>query len=254
MSKIPKQPKEIFQTITDDYRQLFGDDLISIIVYGSAASGDYIARKSDINFMIVVSENAIDRLDRTLKVVAKWKKRNVATPLFLTEQYVQTSLDTFAIEYLNFQSNYELVYGKDILKELTFDPHFLRLQCEREIKGKLLLLREAFLETQGKGRYLRELIAQSMQAFVAIFNGLLYLKGKELPHHKREVIRSVYEAFDMDSAVFEKLLDVKEKKMKVSGAELCRLFQAYLKEVQRLWKAVDSLGEGSAMDPREVVK
>lgn len=242
MSKIPKEPSEIFPSIIDDCKRLFGDDLISIILYGSAASGDYIAGKSDINFMIVVSEKAIDRLDRTFEVITKWKKRNVATPLFLTEDYVRTSLDAFAIEYLNFQSSYELVYGKDILKDLTFDPQFLRLQCEREIKGKLLLLRQAFLETQGKGRYLQQLVAQSVQAFVAIFNGLLYLKGKELPRYKREVIRHVCETFDVDRALFEKLLDIKEKKMKVSGAELTRLFQAYLKEVRKLWQVVDSLG------------
>lgn len=243
MSRIPKDPREILPRIVDDYKALFGEDLISVILYGSAASGDYRAGKSDINLMIVLSEKGIDSLDRAFEVIGKWKKRNVATPLFLTEAYVRTSLDVFAIEYLNFQNSYDLVYGKDILKDLSFDQDFLRLQCEREVKGKLLLLREAFLESQGKGKYLQRLIAESLGAFVAIFNALLHLKGKELPHQKREVIREVCQAFDLDSRLFEKLLDIKEKRGKVTGPEITKLFKAYLKEVQKLWKIVDILGK-----------
>jgi predicted nucleotidyltransferase len=241
MSKAPKDPEEVFPSIVGDYRGLFAEDLISVIVYGSAASGDYIPGKSDINFMIVLSEKGIDALDQAFDLIARWKKRNVTTPLFLTEAYVRTSLDVFPIEYLNFQNSYEVVYGKDILKDLSFDREFLRMQCEREVKGKLLLLREAFLESRGKGKDLQQLVAQSLGAFVAIFNGLLWLKGKDLPHHKRDVIRNVCQAFQMDAGIFEKLLNVKEKRVKLTGPEITQLCKAYLKEVQELWKIVDTL-------------
>ncbi|MDY6953620.1 MAG: hypothetical protein SWE60_19090 [Thermodesulfobacteriota bacterium] len=241
MSKIPKEPREVFSDITDDYQNLFGDDLVSIILYGSAASGEYIAGKSDINFMIVLSDHGIDSLERTFEVVKKWKKRKVATPLFLTEDYIHTSLDAFPVEYLNFQNCHQLVYGKDIFKDLTFDRHYVRLQCEREIKAKLLLLREAFLETGGKGRDLQELIAQSVHAFVAVFNGLLYLKGEEVPRRKRDAVAQVCNTFDLDKALFEKLLDIRGKKMKPSGTEMAEVFQAYLKEVRNMWKLLDRL-------------
>jgi len=241
MSKIPKEPREIFSDITSDYKALFGDDLFSIVLYGSAASGEYMAGKSDINFMIVLSDNGIDSLERTFEVIKKWKKRNVATPLFLTEDYIRTSLDAFPVEYLNFQNCHKLVYGKDILKDLTFDRHYVRLQCEREIKGKLLLLREAFLETGGKGKDLQELVAQSIHAFVAVFNGLLYLKGKEVPRHKRDAVAQVCDTFDLDKTLFEKLIDIREKKMKLSATEMAGVFQAYLKQVRNMWKQLDRL-------------
>jgi predicted nucleotidyltransferase len=243
MSKVPKDPEEIFPGIIDDYKGLFGEDLISIILYGSAASGDYIAGKSDINFLIVLSERGIDLIDQAFDLIAKWKKRNVATPLILTEAYVETSLDVFPIEYLNFQNNYELVYGKNLLKDLTFDREFLRLQCEREVKGKLLLLREAFLETQGKGKDLQQVMAGSLGAMVAIFGALLHLKGEEVPRHRRKVINQVCQAFHMDRDLFGKLLDIKEKKSKPDSREMNNLFKAYLKEVQKLWKIVDTLGK-----------
>ena len=242
MGKSPQDPKKIFPEIIDDYKGLLGDDLISIILYGSATGQDYRPGKSDINFMMVLSEEGIDRLDKVFKLVDKWKKRKVAVPLFLTEIYVESSLDVFPIEYLSFQRNHILVYGKDILTDLSFDSECVRLQCEREIKGKLLLLREAFLETAGKGRALKGLMGQSLQAFVAIFDALLYLKGKEIPLKKSEAIRLTCETFDLDSMLFEKVLDIKEEKTKPKDPEINTLFQAYLKEVRKLSRIVDTLG------------
>jgi hypothetical protein len=242
MAKSPQDPKEIFPEIIDDYKGLLGDDLISIILYGSATGQDYRPGKSDINFMMVLSEEGIDRLDKVFKMIDKWRKRKVATPLFLTEIYAESSLDVFPIEYLSFQRNHILVYGEDILADLSFDSECLRLQCEREIKGKLLLLREAFLETAGKGNALKGLMSQSLQAFMAIFDALLYLKGKEIPRLKRDAVRLTCETFDLDSMLFEKVLDIKEEKVKLKDAEINAFFQAYLKEIRKLSRIVDKLG------------
>jgi len=240
MARMLKDPKEIFPEVTDDFKAIFGDGLIAIIAYGSAVSGDYIAGQSDINFIVVVSEDRMKNLDRTFSVVSRWKKHRVATPLFLTEEYVRTSLDVFPIEYMNFRNNHEVVYGKDILRDLVFAPRFVRLQCEREIKGKLLLLREAFLESEGKGRPLLGVIAESLRAFVAVFGALLFLKGKEIPHRKREVVEQACEAFGLDGALFDRLFGLREEGIRLSESEMQTIFKAYLNEVRKLWKLVDS--------------
>ncbi len=50
MSKIPKIPEQIFEQFTNDYKQTFGDDLVSIIVYGSSARGEYIYKNQTLIF------------------------------------------------------------------------------------------------------------------------------------------------------------------------------------------------------------
>jgi len=243
MAKSPKDPKEIFPEIIGDYKSLFGDDLISIILYGSATGKDFRPGKSDINFMIVLSEEGIEHLDRAFKTVNKWKKRRVAIPLFLTRVYVETSMDVFPIEYRNFQRNHVIVYGEDILKDLSFDSQLVRLQCEREIKGKLLLLRQAFLETAGKGAALKGVIGQSTQAVLAIFEALLFFKDQEIPEEKREIVKAASKVFDMDGDLFQRLLDIKEQKIKLGDAQIKDIFQEYLREVRKLSKIIDALGE-----------
>ncbi len=242
MTKNKEKPSDIFEEVVTDYKNVFGREFVSMNLYGSATGDDYRPGKSDINFMVVVSEEGIEILDQAFSIVKKWRKRNVAIPLFLTETYIETSMDVFPIEYLNFKRNYILVFGKDILKDLTFKKEFIRLQCEREIKGKLLLLREAFLESHGKARVLKSVVIQSLSAFIAIFEALLWFKGEEIPKEKREIIRVTAGVFELDGRLFEKLLDIKEEKIKLGDTEISKLYKGYLKEVRMLSKLIDALG------------
>jgi predicted nucleotidyltransferase len=234
--------RDLFPEFVEDYRKLFGDDLVSVILFGSATGDDFRPGKSDINVMIVLSEAGIDHVDRAFVTVEKWRKKKFAVPLFLTEAYVKTSLDVFPIEYLDLRENHLLVHGKDTLEGLSFQPESVRLQCEREVKGKLLLLRAAFMESAGKGKVLRQVIRQSIQAFVAIFKALLFLKGLAVPRDKRDVIRVACEAFDLDAGLFERLLDVREEKVPRREDELKGFFRDYLREVRNLSQKIDTLG------------
>lgn len=227
--------------MVSDYKDCYGDALVSVIIYGSAASGDYVPGASDINLMVVLSDDGIDALEKVLGLVSKWRKRGVGTPLFLGETYVHNSLDVFPIEYLNFQNSYDVVYGKDILADLRFDPKHLRLQCEREIKGKLLLLREGFLEADGKDKHVRALLSDSLHAWVAIFNGLLFLKDRDRGGGRRVVIQQLCQTMGLDAAPFEGVLDIKQKRSKPSGAALEKLFKSYIKEIGKLVRIVNHL-------------
>ena len=239
MSKIEK-PEEIFSDMTRDYREIYGDGLVSVILYGSGAGKEYRPGKSDLNFLIVLSEEAIDHLDRALKAVSRWRTKGVATPLFMTRPFIASSLDSYPLEFLNMQNGYVLVYGEDLLQDLSFEPCHLRLQCEREIMGKLLLLRERFLETGGRPRRLRDLIAESITALISIFGGLLYLKGRQIPPSRREVVEALAREFPVDAGVFMRCLDIKEGET-VPSSEMQDIFMAYLAEVRRLRGVVDEL-------------
>ena len=82
MAKIPKDPREIFQDIIDDYKGLFNEDLISIILYGSAVGKDYQPGKSDINFMIVLSDEGMIRLTGHLRLMKSGLKERWLFPFF----------------------------------------------------------------------------------------------------------------------------------------------------------------------------
>lgn len=241
MARVPKKPEEIFTEITEDYQRIFGVHLLSIILYGSGAGEDYIPGRSDLNFLITLTEQGVERLDRILETVARWRKRNVAIPLFMTRSYLEGSQDSYPIEFLNMKRRYIVVFGADVLAELTFDRCHIRLQIERELRGKLINLRSGYIATEGNTRKIRALITLSLTAFVSLFSALLYLRNIEIPHGKREVITAAGKAFGIDAPIFLKCEEIRRKTDRFSSAEVQAVFQAYMKEVNRLCDQIDRM-------------
>ena len=241
MARIPKAPEEIFQEFTQDYQAVFKDDLKSIILYGSGARGEYVPKKSDLNFLIVLTEAAMNRLREAFPLIRKWRKRRVNIPLFLTEEYIASSLDSFPMEFLNFRESHVLVFGKDVLKELPFDKKHIRLQCERELKGKLLLLREAYLDSEGRPKGLGQVSSASLTAFLSLFRALLFLKDREIPRHNDALISSAAKEMGFDETPFRDIAKIREGKIKIRREEMEGIVERYLQAIREIWKRVDQL-------------
>ncbi len=241
MAKAPQKPEEIFPEFTNDYQEIYGTDLLSIILYGSGARGDYMPGRSDLNFLIVLTEDGIKGLHRAFKVVAKWHRRRVATPLFMTQEYITTSLDTFPLELLNIKRDYQVAWGKDLLAKVKIRQRQLRLQLEREVKGKLLQLREAYLSSEGRSRDLVAVASQSFTAFLSIFQGILYLREKETPHQRGAIIQLIAAETGLAAEPFVQLLAVKEGKARLSVKKMKGLMESYIEEVRRLAFWVDEM-------------
>lgn len=241
MGKIPKRPEDIFDEFRGDYTTLFGDDLLAIILYGSGARGEYIPKKSDINFLIVLTDNGMEHLGDAVNLVAKWQKRKIPVPLFLTKTYIESSLDAFPLEFFNIRSAYQVIHGEDILKDVVIQKEDLRLQCERELKAKLLLLRESFLEANNKSHLLRELVAQSLSAFISIFKALLYLKGDEVPEKNEAVLSATVQSFGLDREIFQTLWYIKRGEKKSDRGALKEIVQKYISEIRGLSTQVDQM-------------
>ncbi len=241
MAKIPKDPSKILQPFAQDCKEIFGDDLISVILYGSAARGDYIYKKSDINFLIVLTEEGIQNLDKAHPLVKKWTKSRVSTPLLLTKEYINSALDTFPIEFLSMKKHYRLVFGEDVLENLEFKKADLRLQCERELRGKLVHLRENYLASQGKPSILKQLLQNSLPTFVSIFLALLEIKDKTIPESKTEIVQVTAREFDLDAAVFEQILHFRANHIKLNKEQTNQLVKKFIEQIRKLTSEVDKL-------------
>jgi len=241
MNSMPDQLKEVIKEFTADINELFAQEAEAIILFGSAATEEYIPKKSDVNFLVCLTEQGIERIDSVEKKVKNWQKKSISLPLFLTQSYIQASLDSFPIEFFNMSQTYQVIQGKDILKDLKFNKKDIRLQCERELKGKLLSLREGFILTRGKKKKMSQLINESMVTFTSIFKALLFLKDSEVPVKKSDVILSMCRDFDLDESVFSVLLAHRNNSVKVDKEQLNDIIKKYIKEIRQLSQVVDSM-------------
>src|SRR5690606_15812374 len=97
--------------------------------------------------------------------------------------------DVFAIELTDMRDAHVILHGRDPLAELEVNPSDLRLQVEREIRGKLVQLREGMLiaaeDVEATGR----LLSVALPSFVTYLRSTLRLVGRPVPDTSPEVVR-----------------------------------------------------------------
>lgn len=200
-----KNPNEIVQELVSDYQCVFGSNLKSVIMYGSAVSHEFRPGASPIVVALVLEDTSITALARCSGACRKWERRGVATPLFLTPDYIASSLDAYPVEFLDMQTSYRVLFGEDYIKPLDIEKRHLRLQCEREFKGIALHLRSSFVEASGNEKRMRGLLDVSMKKMLPLFKALLALGGRKIPAISSEVFSSAEDMLGLDAGIFSRV-------------------------------------------------
>ena len=232
----------LFEDFIDQMKSIFGTELISIYLYGSAARDEYVQGKSDVNFLVIIKPDGLINLSSVWEYLPRLQKLGIATPLVLTRTYVDSSLDTFPLEFLNMKEANSLIFGEDILTELEINNDHLRLQIERELKSKLLSLRQGYMETLGSRDGIQNLISISLPAFTAIFRGTLYVKNVAAEKSDSlKVFKLIEKTFELRKGLFKDLYDIKMEVSKTNTSELISLTEEYMAAVRSIFKKIDEL-------------
>lgn len=224
---------------TDDVRSAVGADLVGLVLYGSAAGGDWVAGRSDVNTAVVVRRVTIATLDALVPVVARWRPRAFALPLVVDPEQLDRSRDVFPMEIDDIRRQHRLLAGSDPFDGLATESSALRRECEQEARGKLLRLRAMYLEHAGAPPELGRLLVESCKSFVILLRHVLRLHGIDAPQAYAAVVDAGESAFGPLPAVRRV---VAERTRSAPGEPLHKLFAAYLADVERIVAAVDSLG------------
>ena len=159
--------------------------LTGVHLFGSAARDEYVPGHSDLNLLLVFDE--LDRNSLKKTSVLQRKFGGGVVLMCLTKEYILTSLDTFPLELLDMKLNHITLQGEDVLSRLQIVPEHLRLQCERELKAKLSLLRQGLIARGCREKELSALLADHFPALAAILQGIIYLRHEEAPQKRAEL-------------------------------------------------------------------
>ena len=222
-------------------RNLLGADLKSIILYGSAARGEFDTRRSDLNLLVVLDRVDFHHLSVLAPHTRKWSRKRIATPLVLSPQYIATALDAYPLEFLEMQSARRVLFGEDVLADINPPLQAVRRQCEQEARGKLLHLREILLETALKPRHLKQAMILSVPSFIRIGRHILRLQGQAPKVHANEVIAELRNSTQLPLQGLEAAWNLKTGVRKPSRREIASLFETYLNDTAAITNFVDTL-------------
>lgn len=228
-------------------RSAAGTNLESVILFGSAVSGDFHPEFSNLNLFCVLRDTSFSSLQALAPVAQWWNDQKQPLPLFMTRQELTRSTDVFTIELMDMQQHHRLLFGDDVLKDLQIPLDLHRVQVEYELREKLIVFRQQLLLATGDKRRLWDLLLRSAPSFATLFHHALIALGNSTTGRKREAIQALSKHLQFDLAAVGQVLEVRERKADRGGIEVNDLIARYLAAVQQVTDAVDRMTEsGSA--------
>jgi hypothetical protein len=212
----------------------------SIYLTGSVITGDFTDKISDINSLVVLDRVSFDFLRFLVPLGKKFGAKGVAAPLIMTPEYIEESLDVFPMEFLELKMIHKTVFGPDILAKVGIDHALLRLQCEREIKTRLIGLRQGYISSLGEPAKISALLARSITGCIPLFRAVVYLMNGEPILEKSGIIEKLGNTAKLNTAPFNDALALKQKQSKNRDIIL-PLFEAYYSNLEALSDIVNAL-------------
>lgn len=236
--------KQHFAPFIDDLRTTHGKNLASVILYGSAAAGDFIPNQSDYNILIALHKITPKDLREAHACVREWHKMGHPVPVYFTVSELKNAADVFPIEFHQMQVAHKVLYGTDVVAGLDVSDRFLRHQIEYELRSKLLLLRRQYIPASVSVDGLKRLMGESLTSFAALFRAVLLMRGISPPSTKHEIVALTVTTLGLNGIPFEKIFNIREDNFAdtLSDAEANELFGEYMEEIERVIDSVDSSG------------
>ncbi len=197
----------------------FGDGLISVILYGSAAGTEYNPGSSDINLLTLIEKPAPEAIMELGRKYARYiAKKRISLQIQTLEEFL-ASADVFPMEYLDLAARREILFGRDAAADVKVDKAHLRHQVEERLRGSVNAFRQALLASGGSKRRLKQILIEWFGAQTALLRALLRLKDEEhIPFGADALATFVADSYGIDGSPFTDLSALRDGGEKVPGA------------------------------------
>lgn len=222
-----------------------GSRLVSVVLYGPNARGETIHSMGHFNLLLVVSTLSPATLQSLAVPIRWWLGKDQPWPRLLSPALIRDSLDAFPVEFLDLSRHRRVLHGEDPLADIDVDTTRLREQCERDLREKLMRLREGYVESGGAIRPLRRLLIASHTSFVPLWRACLHLLGCEVPSRDADVASRLRKQLEIEGDALE---EVAALAAGGRATALAALFARYLDQLERIVTRVDRLIGQSAPD------
>jgi predicted nucleotidyltransferase len=221
-------------------KEFAAENLESMILYGSAARGDFKEGHSDLNVLCVLRSVAARELARVTPVVRWWcKDQSEPAPLFFSVEELRQSADVFAIELLDMQESRRLLYGTDVVAGIAVPMNLHRVQVEHDLRTLLLKLRQHFLLTGQKESELRSAEAKSSSSLLALLRHTLIAFDEKPPATAPEVFARIAALTGADAGALTAAFQLRDRH--AHADDMARSYGQYLNALTVVISALDKI-------------
>ncbi|MDX6402841.1 MAG: hypothetical protein QOH70_296 [Blastocatellia bacterium] len=228
--------------LVDDLLGAYGENLASIVLYGSVAAGDHVELRSNHNLLIVLKRIALADLRLSQTTMRDWISLGQPMPVYFTVEELKRAADVFPIEFLQMEQARKVLHGLDPFEFVEISQANLRHQTEYELRTKLIQLRRLYIPASNSVEKLSALMSDSLASFAALFRAVLILHGQEPPVSKPETVRATAHLLALEESPFERIFELRAKpESKLTEPEANDVFSSYMAQIEQVIEAVDRL-------------
>jgi hypothetical protein len=222
----------------------FPELILAMYVTGSAVTPDFNDATSDVNTFLVMKEIPldIDFLSKLAPLGRKYGKRRVRAPLLMTPHDIERSLDVFPVEFFDLKLVNFRVMGEEFLAGIQVTRPDMRAQCERELRSRILRLRQDYIQSLGDEALLTQRLVASLAGLIPLLRGALFALGKDTPRDRAGIMAGLRNATGCETDGFEELILIKAEQRKPRIDTLQTVFEKYLNAFVRIADAIDAAG------------
>jgi predicted nucleotidyltransferase len=218
-----------------------GQNLVSLVLFGSAARGTHVEGRSDVNLLLIVQDASVTALHAATPVVAEWAKTGQPPPLIFAEAEWRASSDVFPIEIEDMREAHRVLAGRDPFEGVVTKRSDLRHLLEHEVRGKVLRLRTEYAAAAADGKALGRLLVHSAGTFFVLFRAALRLSGGVPPASHEALVRETAAATGLDATAFDWVLAALEGKNPPPLQPYDPIAGRYVDTMEKLADYVDSV-------------
>ena len=193
-------PKTTAAKLAQELRTTFGEDLRSVVLYGSVARGEAVPGISDVNVLVLLEDVGPSQLAASANLVQDWIRKGNTPPRVHSMDEWTGMRDTFAIEMSDMQDAREVLEGEDPVSEDSVDLADLRTHAESEMRHTLFNMRTRQLICANEPSELGLLLLAGMPSFAAYMRAALRLSGERPGLDTERVIESLAARLQLDAA------------------------------------------------------
>lgn len=243
--------QEALKGLLKDLHATHGQNLASVVLYGSAAAGDDVELRSDYNLLITLHRITPEDLRLAQAPMREWERLGNPLPVYFTTEELSDAADVFPIEFHQMANARAVLYGPDPFASLTFSDVNLRHQTEYELRSKLLQLRRMYIPASLSIEKLCDLMSDSLSSFAALFRAVLLLYGENAPVSKPDCVRATVKRFNLHGEAFERIFEFRAKDiMPATDTEANAIFGEYLEQLQQVVELVDEFDRNKSGEIR----
>jgi len=240
MSKVIIQ--EALSHLVGDLQATHGDNLASVVLYGSAAAGDHIELRSDYNLLIALHRIGPNDLRVAQPPMREWQRLGHPLPVYFTVEELSDAGDVFPIEFHQMENARIVLYGKDPFEFVQLSDTNLRHQAEYELRSKLIQLRRLYIPASTSIEKLCDLMSESLASFASIFRAVLILNHQPAPVGKPDCVRATADLLKLERSPFERIFEFRSSdSLPATDEETNAIFASYMDQIERVIEAVDAM-------------